>query len=107
MKHDNRGGVVLSRDTLVWALGAAALLTTSCLAPMCRTTEIPRGFALAVEPGATVFKSTGFVPDTARLFRNRSVPLTCVGAQADLRAGYGLTDWLGADLTAGPAHLEW
>lgn len=101
MKHDNRGGVALSRNTLAWALGAAALLSSSCLAPMCRTTEIPSGFALAVEPGATVFRSTGFVPDTARLFRNRSVPLTCIGAEADLRVGYGFTDWLGADLTAG------
>jgi hypothetical protein len=79
----------------------ASVLGTACLAPMCRTTEIPDGFRLSLEPGATVFKSTGFVPDTAHLFRNRSVPLTCVGFQADLRAGYGFTDWLGADLTAG------
>ena len=79
----------------------AAVLSTSCLAPMCRTTEIERGLTLSAEGGPTVFRWGGTVRDTSSWWGGRTVSLTYIGAQADVRVTYGFTPWLGADFTAG------
>ncbi len=86
---------------LVSIAAGAAVLSTTCLAPMCRTTEIERGLTLSAEGGPTVFRSGGTVRDTSRWWGNRTVSLTYIGAQADLRTGHGFTPWLGVDFTAG------
>jgi len=87
---------------LMFSIAAgAAVLSTACLAPMCRTTEIERGLTLSAEGGPTLFRSGGTVRDTSSWWGGRSVSLTYVGAQADVRAAYGFTPWLGADFTAG------
>jgi len=86
---------------MVSIAAGAAVLSTACLAPMCRTTEIERGLNLSAGGGPTLFRSGGTVQDTCSWWGGRSVSLTYVGVQADARATYGLTPWLGADFTAG------
>jgi hypothetical protein len=86
---------------VVLIAAGATVLSTACLAPMCRTSEIERGLTLSVDAGPTLFRSGGTVRDTSSWWGGRSVALNYFGAQADVRATYGLTPWLGADFTAG------
>jgi len=94
----------LLRGFVVAIVAGCALLPMACLAPMCRTTEIPPGLTLSTHAGPTVFGSVGFVNDTSSWWSGRTVGLTCVGAQGDLRLGCGFARWFGADLTAGLSY---
>jgi len=89
-----------ARLALYAGLGTLAL-GAACVAPMCRTSAIEPGLTLSTELGGTLFRSTGIVKDTSSWWGGHTVPLTCVGAQADLRATCGFKTWLGADLSAG------
>ncbi|MBM3314488.1 hypothetical protein FJY71_01415, partial [candidate division WOR-3 bacterium] len=67
------------------ALTELMLLASGCMAPMCRTSEIERGFTLSAELGPTAFRGIGVVHDTTGRVHTGIVDLTCIGAQADLR----------------------
>jgi len=101
LTFDLRALRALCMRLLAMFAAGAAVTSMACLAPMCRRTRIDQGLTLSAEAGPTLFRSGGTVRDTSSWWGNRTVSLTYVGAQADVRAAYGFTPWLGADFTAG------
>ena len=100
MNASRTDGVCRVLAGMLFAAAGAAVLSSACVAPMCRTAAIPPGMTLSAQVGPTAFRSTGIVDDTSSWWGGRTVGLTYLGLQGDVRAGYGFTKWFGADLTA-------
>ena len=101
MNASRTDGVCRVLAGMLFAAAGAAVLSVACVAPMCRTAAIPPGMTLSAQVGPTAFRSTGIIDDTSSWWGGRTVGLTYLGLQGDVRAGYGFTKWFGADFTAG------